>query len=196
MLKSSFYFPAIIAALLLVLSACKKEDKKPDPLPAQSASLLASANPAPMGPFTHFSFEQGTSLSPASAETDDWDFGMRFTTMIVNGGVSGPGMAGVQIVQGVFDEITEAPQDGYQVDAEGDLAVKDADWYVYQNFQFSPIAGRVFLFRTGKGKYAKMEVLSAEPVDDQGQIVTPPTFPTQFRYNIRYVIQPDGSRQF
>jgi hypothetical protein len=196
MFKLRFSIPVLVAVVALAFSACKKEDKDPDPLPAQTASILASANPAPVGPFAYFSLEQGATLPPTSANTDDWDFGMRFTTMIVNSGVSGPGMAGVQIVQGVFDEITEAPEDGYLIDAEGDLAVKDADWYVYQNFQFSPIAGRVFLFRTAKGKYAKMEVLGADPVDDNGQIVTPPTFPTQFRYNIRYVVQPDGSRRF
>jgi hypothetical protein len=130
--------------------------------------------------------------------TEDWDFGLRFTTFVVNGGVSGPGMGGVIVHDGLFDELVEAPESGYKVDAEGSLAVTDGEWYNYNpvTHQFAPKAGKVFIFRTAKGKYAKMELTSVEPTDNDGNVVTPPTIPTRFRYNMRYVVQPDGSRRF
>lgn len=182
----------------LLFSACKKDEKDPDPLPAQTASLMVSASPAPMAPFSFFNFEQGESVPPAMQNTPDWDFGLRFTTFVVNSGISGPGMAGVIVRDGLFDEITEAPESGYRSDAEGDLAVTDGEWYNYNpvTHQFAPKAGKVFIFRTATGKYAKMELVSVEPTDNDGNVVTPPTLPTRFRYNMRYVVQKDGSRRF
>lgn len=198
MFSIRFFIPLTVLTFGLLFGSCKKDEKDPDPLPAQTASLMVSANPAPVGPFSYFSFEQGAAVSPSMQNTEDWDFGLRFTTFVVNSGISGPGMGGVIVQDGLFDEITEAPEAGYKTDAEGDLAVTDGEWYNYNPVtrEFSPKAGKVFLFRTGKGKYAKMELTSVDPTDNDGNVVTPPTQPTMFRYNMRYVFQQNGSRRF
>ena len=122
---------------------------------------------------------------------------MRFEKIIINSGISGPGQAGVQIVNKPFDLVNEAPQSGYKYDTtSSQLAVKGADWYNYNaaTRSFSPIAGRTFIFLTATNKFAKLEILSADPADDNGNPVTPPTRPTKIKYRIRFAYQPDGSR--
>jgi hypothetical protein len=198
MFRFSYLLATAILSVGLLFSACNKDDENPEPLPAQTGSLSAPANPSGMGPFAYFSFEQGAAVNLSQANTNSWDFGLRFTTFITNSGISGPGQGGVILLDAVFDEVLEAPETGYRTDAEGELAITDGDWYVYNaaQMEFSPIAGKVFVFRTGEGKYAKMELINVEPTDADGNVVTPPTFPTLFRYNFRYVFQADGSRTF
>ena len=192
--KFAFSF-GLVATLGLLAVSCKKD--KDDTAPeARTVDFLTTASP--MGPFSLFQFESGASLDASQQQTDKWDFGMRLTTMIVNSGSSGPGNAGVLILTGVFDEITEAPESGYAVDATGNLAVKDASWYDYNPVTriFTPKAGVVFVFKTANGKYAKMEMISATPTDDNGVAVTPPVQPTKIKYSFRYVYQPNGTRKF
>jgi hypothetical protein len=52
------------------------------------------------------------------------------------------------------------------------------------------------VFRTATNKYAKLEVLSADPADDNGNLVVPPTRPTKIKYRIRFAYQPDGTKKF
>lgn len=195
-----FSFSIFLPVLVLAagVTSCKKDKSDPDPLESMTASVSVSASPSPMAPYTYFSFQTGAEVAGSEANTDSWDFALRFTTFLVNGGVSGPGMGGAQLLDGVFDELLEAPESGYRVDAAGDLAIQDGTWYDYNpvTHSFAPKAGKIFVFRTGKGQYAKMEILSVEPTDDSGTVVTPPTLPTKFRYNVRFVFQPDGSRNF
>lgn len=195
MMKTNFFFLIALLALGLSLNSCTK-DEDPEPLEALTIELSAAASP--FGPYSLFSFEKGGSVSAAEMSTVNWDLGMRLTTMILNSGSSGTGEAGVIIKNGIFNEILEAPESGYLTDEEGNLAVKDADWYDYNPVAhtFAPKAGKVFIFRTAKGNYAKMEVIKADPTDDEGNIVVPPTVPTKIRYTIRYVYQEDGSRSF
>ena len=195
MMKTNFFFFTLLFAIGLSISSCTK-DKDPEPLEAITVEFSAAASP--FGPYSLFSFEKGESVSAAEMSTSNWDFGMRLTTMLINSGSSGTGDAGVIIQNGIFDEIPEAPESGYKTDETGNLAVKDADWYSYNpvTHTFAPKAGVVFIIRTAKGKYAKMEVIKADPTDDEGNVVVPPTQPTKIRYSIRYVYQEDGSRSF
>jgi hypothetical protein len=187
----------LLTGMVLFGTSCKKEEDK-TPLDAITTSFLV--NGANEGNFGLFSFEKNQLIVNAVDSTSNrWDIGLRFATMITNSGISGPGNAGAIVQTAVFDDILEAPESGYRTDAAvGDLAVKDNDWYDYNPVtrSFSPKAGQVLIFRTGAGKYAKMEVLKAEPTDDNGEIVVPPTRPTKIKYTVRYVYQPDGSRNF
>lgn len=196
MSKISVFIFALFMAFGLVGVSCKKDKDDTNSPEVRSVELLTTASP--MGPFSLYNFETGATLDASQQQSDGWDFGLRLTTMIVNSGVSGPGGAGAIVINGVFDEIDEAPEGGYAVDAAGDLAVKDATWYDYNPVTrvFTPKAGVVFLFRTAKGKYAKMEIISAIPTDDAGVVVTPPTLPTKIKYSVRYVYQPNGTRKF
>ena len=187
----------LLTATFLLSAGCKKEVDKV-PLAAVTGTYLV--NGANEGNFGLFSFEQNALAdNGVDSISNKWDFGLRFATMITNSGISGPGNAGAIVQTAVFDDVTEAPESGYRTDlAVGDLAVKDSDWYDYNPVtrSFSPRAGQVIIMRTGSGKYAKMEVLKAEPTDDNGEIVVPPTRPTKIKYTIRYVYQPNGTREF
>jgi hypothetical protein len=124
---------------------------------------------------------------------------MRFEAFLVNSAASGPGNAGVQVLNQPFEAVTVAPETGYRYDTSStQRAIRPEDWYVYNaaTRTFSPIAGRTFVFRTATNKYAKLEILSADPADDNGNLVVPPTRPTRIKYSIRFAYQPDGTRNF
>lgn len=195
---SRLHFSSLIFLLILGLSfaSCNKDDDDAQPLEAVTLDLLVDAKNE--GAFSLFSFEKGLAVSAAEQQTENWDLGLRLTTFITNGGVSGPGQAGAIILSDVFDEVKEAPADGYRTDAQGDLAITDGTWYDYNPVTraFAPKAGTVFVFRTAKGNYAKMELLKADPTDDNGTVVVPPTVPTKIKYTMRYVYQGNGSRAF
>ncbi len=180
---------------VFILTSCKK-DNTPDPAVVEQKDFLVNGNPTG-GNFNFFSFSLGQEVSKTDSASNKWDFAMRFEKIIVNSGVSGPGQAGVQVTNTPFDQVKEAPQAGYKYDTTASqLAVKGDDWYTYnaQTRSFSPIAGRTFIFRTATNKYAKLEILSADPADDNGNLVVPPTRPTKIKYKIRVAYQADGSR--
>lgn len=175
--------------------SCKDDDTRV-PAEVSQKEMLVSGSAA--GPYTFFSFENGGLVASADSASSKWDFAMRFATMIVNSNASGPGGAGVKLMDGVFDSFTEAPATGYAYDTTAvQLGVKD-DWYTYNPVtrSFAPKAGKVFVFRTASGKYAKMEMLTANPTDDNGNAVVPPTRPTKIKYTFRAGYQRDGSRNF
>lgn len=121
------------------------------------------------GPFTKFSFETG-----AVTDSDtEWDIAFRGTTIAVNGGNSTGtaeeptrnGNGGAVIEMGLFDEVTTAAGLSFNIDADGAFAIPNGSgegWYNYNSatFTVTPIPGRVLVFRTHDGKYAKVEILS------------------------------------
>ena len=177
---------------LLGLMSCQKDE---DTLNVETIEFSVSSNP--MGQPTYFNFEKGEAVTLTSQDNLEWDFGLTLITFITNSGESGPGNGGAQILDGTFDSVTEAPEAGYRTDMAGNLAVT-SDWYNYNSAtrQFSPVAGKIIVFRTAEGKYAKMEIIKADPTDDAGNIVTPPVIPTKIKYTFRYAFQSDGSRTF
>jgi len=152
-----------------------------------------------MGDKKLFSFKSGAEVPATDSASHKWDFSMRFEKVFVNSHASGPGNAGVQILNMPFEDVKMAPEAGYAYDTSGSqLAIKGSDWYIYNptDHSFSPKAGKTFVFRTADDKYAKMEMIQAQPVDADGNLVTPPTLPTQIKYELRYTYQPDGTKNF
>ncbi len=121
------------------------------------------------GPFTKFSFATG-----AVTDSDtDWDIAFRGTTIAVNGGtVTGTndepernGNAGAAIVNGIFDEINSTDGLTFAGDANAAFAIptgSDNGWYNYNPMTnlVTSIPGKVLVFRTNDGKFAKVEILS------------------------------------
>jgi len=192
-MKSVKLLAALLLFIPILFTSCEKDDIQTQPLEAKTAEILVDAKAT--GAFSYFSFASGSTIT---TNIQNWDFGLRLVSFIVNSGVSGSGNAGVIVQSGVFDDIKSAPETGYLQDSANQLAVKDGEWYDYNAVarSFVPKAGIVFIFRTNDGKFAKMEVLKADPADNDGKIVTPPTIPTKIKYTIRYVYQPDGTRNF
>lgn len=121
------------------------------------------------GPFTKFSFATG---AVTESETE-WDIAFRGSTIAVNGGAATgtndeparTGNAGAALVDGIFGEITSAEGLTFLQDATAAFAIptgSDNGWYNYnpQTNLLMPIPGKVLVFRTHDGKFAKVEILS------------------------------------
>ena len=168
-----FTFICVLAAFV----ACSDDDENgPDLIAVQSST--ASNIPAPQtggqgepvgGPFTKFSFATGG----VTTSDTEWDIAFRGTTIAVNGGtVTGTddeparnGDAGVAVQSGVLADVTTAEGLTFTQDADGAFAIaagSDNGWYNYNpaTFTITPIPGKIFVFRTHDGKFAKVEILS------------------------------------
>lgn len=194
MLKINYLQLFFFLSLVTLMASCTKEEED-IPLDTVTKDLLVSGSD--QGAFVLFNFETGNIIDNAQIQSNNWDFGLKLISFMVNSGVSGPGAGGVIIQDDVFDNVKVAPATGYKTDASGNLAIKD-EWYDYNSTtrSFTPKAGKVFIFKTGKGNYAKMEILKGDPTDDNGVVVVPPARPTKIKYTIRYVYQPNGSVNF
>ncbi|RDY59259.1 HmuY family protein [Flagellimonas nanhaiensis] len=183
--------------LFTILSSCSDDDSdapQPDPVQSNTATNV----PAPQtggqgepvgGPFTKFSFATGT---VTDSETD-WDIAFRGTTIALNGGTatgtadepSRNGNAAAYIQNGTFSDVTSADGLTFTQDADAAFAIptgSDSGWYNYNpaTFTVTPIPGRILVFRTHDGKYAKMEILSyyrdapaePDPFMDESRVYT------------------------
>jgi hypothetical protein len=205
----------LLGAVSTMFVACKEDDPTPDPIVSTTISNLAADpstgfNPttgAPIGQknkFTFFSFKTGAVIDAVDSATNKWDLGFKGTTIIVNSPTSGPGTSLVQIVSGIFDELNEAPADGYKAD-DKNATIKNAiptgsnnGWYTASGGApgtptiVKPIAGKIIVVKTGDGRYAKMEILSYykdAPSSPTG------TEPSRY-YTFRYVYQPNDTKSF
>jgi hypothetical protein len=152
------------------------------------------------GEFSKFDFATGQ----ATSSDTEWDVAFRGTTIIVNGGQSSgltdeperTGDAAVYIATGTLENINTVLPESLEQDSGSGLAIptgSDNGWYNYSGpptFIITPIAGRVLVFRTRDGKYAKMEILSY--YKDAPDV--PDAFVNESRYfTFNFVYQPDGS---
>jgi hypothetical protein len=188
-----------MSALVIFLASCTKEETVENINPNEKTiEFLVNGNPTG-GNFNFFSFSEGKEIPAADSNSIKWDFGLRFETFIVNSQSSGPGNVYVQILNQPYAEVTSAALSGYKYDTTAtQRAIKGAEWYNYNptTRQFSPKAGKTFAFVDSEGKYTKMEVLKADPADNNGNLVTPPTRPTKIKYTIRYNYQKNGTPNF
>jgi len=201
----------LLAVTSTIVLSCKDDNPEPEPVVATTMTDL-SADPGtginpntgqPTGitnKFTLFSFKTGTVIANTDSATTKWDVGFRRTTIIVNGGTSGPGAAGAIVKSGLFDEILEAPADGYLAD-DKNATIKYAiptgsgnGWYTYDGGAqvIKPTAGRVLLFKTADGKYAKVEILSFY----KGAKTNPVNTDISGYFTFRYVYQPNDTKSF
>ena len=207
----SFRTPILVAALAVFVLACKDDNPAPEPVVATTMTDVSAdpgtginpANGQPTGltnKFTLFSFKTGTIIANTDSATTKWDVGFRRTTIIINGGTSGPGAAGAIVKTGLFDELLEAPSDGYLKD-DKNATVKYAiptgsgnGWYTYDGGAqvIKPTAGKFLLFQTADGRYAKVEILSYY----KGAKTNPVNTDVAGYYTFRYVYQPNDTKSF
>ena len=119
---------------------------------------------------------------------DAWDIAVKRHRLAVNGGDGFSGDGGAVRLELPFDEVREAPADGYApslVTPGGDTvnAVLD-EWYSYDFFSHllkpDPVT---FVLRTADGRYAKLRVLGYYCPGPEPGCLT-----------IEYAFQGDGSR--
>lgn len=186
-----------IAVVLIGFTSCSSDDDN-TPLQAtvQAQQVMNLAAPQtggqgqPVGgEFTKFDFETGA----ITTSDTDWDIAFRGTTIAVNGGeVTGTadepdrtGNAGATIVTGTFASVTTADSLTFEQDSSASFAIpsgSDNGWYNYNPALnvVTPIPGKILVFRTRDGKYAKVEILSyyenapanPDPDVDEGRYYT------------------------
>lgn len=166
-----------LAVLFIGLTSCSSDDDNtptPDPVQAELVSNLYAPQTGGQGQpvggeFAKFDFETGMQTTSDT----DWDIAFRGTTIAINGGtVTGTddeparnGDAGTTIVTGTFASVTTAEGLSFVQDANGAYAIptgSDNGWYNYNQSTniISPIPGKILVFRTANGNYAKVEILS------------------------------------
>ncbi|HTF17924.1 MAG TPA: HmuY family protein [Chryseolinea sp.] len=195
------------ALLLMSLALCgtscdDSDDAAPKAQPLK-ASEVADLDATSTGKYTFYSFADGAVVANADSASSKWDIGFRGTTLILNSGVSGPGSASGQIVDGIFEEIAEAPAAGYAQDTDAAKAILGSSgWYTYTgtasvpNHAILPNAGKVLVLKTAAGKYVKVEIISyylGNPSTNTAEFADLASRPASRYYSFRYLYQPDGT---
>ncbi len=222
-----------MAVLMVFIGACDSTTMEPVPVPLEA--LMAEDVPADPASgrdpttgraisnnlYTLYDLDENQ-IVLSSSDTDTvqreqdstgtvWDIGFRGTTIIFNGGESGSGQASAQLLSLPFDEVMEAPSNGYIADGENTtcpsvqtpfgpapsspLAIctgSDNGWYNYDSESglISPVPGRTVVMKTATGNYASLRFLSYY----QGNPNPPdPSAPSRY-YTFEFILQSDGSR--
>jgi hypothetical protein len=193
-----------VLALAALFIQCDDDDE--NPIVPLEAAQVADLNSESTKNFTLFSIANNQVVLNSDSATTKWDIGFRGTTLILNGGVSGPGQTQGQIVSGIFDELTEAPADGYNSDnATTKVIVGSGGWYNYTgttsvpNHAILTIAGKIIVVRTSDGKYAKLEIISyykGNPDTTTAAFADLATRPASRFFTFRFIYQPDGTTNF
>lgn len=184
---------SLLIFIVVVVASCTTKDVPLTPTVVSGIKTI-SVPFSSASAFTLFRFSDSTVVANTDSVSSKWDFGLRFTTFIVNSYAGGPGNAAAILNNATFDATTTAPTTGYAYDTTTtQRAIKDGSWYDYNaaTRTFAPKAGKVFLFKTADGAhYAKMELLSVDYAPFVGM------YPTTLLYKFRYTYQANGSTTF
>ena len=168
-----------LSIILICFLSCKKDESEPtlqeteyDTFFNLHASQQGGQGTGQeiSGTFTKFDF----STAQTTTSITEWDIAFRATTIIVNGGVSletideptRTGNSAVYIANGTMSSVTDVDLMSLTQDSSNGYAVPTGGgngWYTYQGPPvnlISPTPGKILVFRTNDGKYAKMEILS------------------------------------
>ena len=206
-MKTNRFLPFLTLAFVLFLTACdssapqagggdvvaeRAADVPSDPI----VGLGSDGRPVGTNTYTFFSLRTGQIVANADSASTGWDLAFKGTTILTNGGTSGPGNGAAQVLEGLFDEVTEAPADGWTQDGATGYGVPTGSgngWYSYNPATQTvlPVPGRVLLIRTADGRFAKVSMISYY----QGAPASPSNTSTSRFLTFDYVFQPDGSRK-
>ncbi|MEZ4795996.1 MAG: HmuY family protein [Flavobacteriaceae bacterium] len=168
--------------------------------PQQGGIDPNTGQPLPVsGEFIKFDFATGASTT---SETD-WDIAFRGSTIIVNGGESfgatdepeRTGDAAVYITSGTMASVQLVDTSLFIQDSTEGYAITTGSgngWYTYNpsNNTIAPTPGKILVFKTRNGLYAKVEILSY--YKDAPSEITPEIAANDSRhYTFNYVYQPN-----
>ena len=183
---------AIAMSAIIMLSSCTKDTPSAAVTLIQKTDSL-KVNFSSSSPFTFFSFRNDALVANSDSASGNWDFGLRFTTFILNSHTYGPGNAGAILQNTIYSSCTAAPDAGYAYDTtSAQKAIKDGSWYDYNpaTHAFAPKAGQTFFFRTADNNYVKMELLAVDYEPFVGPV------PVRLIYRFRYTYQGNGTKGF
>jgi hypothetical protein len=201
-----------VLAAVVIFQSCQKEEivvaqatlieKIVKDIPADTIIGLSSiGQPYGAGKFTFYSLETNAIISNTDSSSTKWDIGLRGSTIITNGGSSGPGKGGAFIFVGTFEELVKVPADStFRVDATSNYAISSRGWSLYtpQTNLLTPLPGRVLVFKTASGKYAKVEILNYYKGGTTPAATAPDNikFFSQRYYTFKFAYQADGTTNF
>ena len=129
------------------------------------------------GPYTLFSLAHNRVVPNADSASTAWDLAFRGTTVLVNGGTSGPGVGAARLVEAPFESVLLYTGDPLLADGENEcprgagLAVCTGSgngWYVYGERGVSPLPDRTLVVRLADGSsLAKVRFLGYTLGDEQ-----------------------------
>lgn len=213
-MKTRSIIGSVLAAVVIFQSCTKDETSVPQvtlvqkivkDVPADTiVGLSPIGQPVGNGKFTFYSFESNAIVPNSDSNSTKWDIGIRGTTIITNGGTSGPGTGGAFIYVGTFDDLASVPADStFKVDAAPNYAItagSNKGWYLYtpQTNLVTPLPGRVLVIRTATGKYAKVEILNYYKGGTTPAATDPDAVKiyTQRYYTFKFAYQADGTTSF
>jgi hypothetical protein len=180
-----------LATVATLFTSCEKDETPQNTIITKTDSLFVNFSATKT--FTFFNFKNGTVVANSDSATTKWDFGLRFTTFILNSTAYGPGNTGVILQNTLYNNVTEAPSTGYAYDTTTTKkAIKDGSWYNYNptTRTFNPKAGQTFVFKTTENNYVKMELVAVDYAPFTGPQ------PDKLIYRFRYTYQANGSTKF
>ena len=162
-----------LALPLLLASSVSAQTMRAENIAVDAAPMGGAAS----GPFTLYSLSENRVVSNADSASTAWDIGLFGTTIMVNGGTSGPGEGAARIVEMEFEDVTSADGIELVTDGEGDCPRGDYaicigsgnGWYLYGGNGIQPLPGRTLVLKTAEGGFAKVRVLEyvlSEPQPD------------------------------
>jgi len=113
--------------------------------------------------WVYFDFERGATVD--GRVDPDWDIALQRFHLITNGGPGYPGEGGALALPASFDEVSEAPAEGYAV-TEGPISDAPANpalerWYAYSFFAHTlEPKPETYVVRTRDGRFVKIGVIS------------------------------------
>jgi hypothetical protein len=116
--------------------------------------------------YTLYSLATGDTVPFSDSATTNWDIGFKGTTIVLNGGVSGPGSTAGQVVAMSYDSLIYALTYGYAQDSASVNAIPTGSgngWYTYAGpptHKIEPIPGKSIAINTNAGEYYKLEIIS------------------------------------
>src|SRR6188474_3847799 len=199
----------------IVLASCDK-DEVPAPATVQTKAvsnlqadtiigISSTGQPYGSGKYTLYSLESNAVIANSDSATTKWDIGFRGTTIITNGGNSGPGAGGAFVYTGTFSDLAQIPTDStFRIDnAPTSYAIKTGSgngWYSYNGATnlITPVPGRILAIRTASGKYAKIEIQNyyIGGVTPDATASDNDKLMKQRYYTFRYTFQSDGTKKF
>lgn len=195
-MKKNKLFLCAFAALSVLAVSCSKDDDADTTAPAVTSTVTVknlAADTGSTGHFTLFRLSDSTIVPLADSASGKWDIGFKTTSIIVNGGTSGPGTAAAQMVATGFSDLLTAPATGYKQDSTGGRAI--GTWYDYNatTHIISPKAGNTIVVKTSNNKFAKITITSYY----KNAPAAPDAYTDLARYyTFKYSIQQNGTTTF